>query len=113
MTPPRKKAAAAGGPAAPPPLHKNREAPPSPQPEPPPEFPPNPVPPSQEPVEVPVDRVYRVVGPRPVGDAVEGEEVTLCLSVAASEALIEAGHVELIPDPSGDRPSVAEQKEGD
>lgn len=58
-----------------------RQAPPGRQPEPP---------------EEPRDRTYVVVGPRPVGDKVKGEEVTLCLTDAAEAALIEAGHIERV-----------------
>lgn len=60
--------------------------------------------------EEPTDRKFVVVGPREVGGANKGEQVTLCLTDAQEQALIEAGHVE--PATETARPSVAEKKEG-
>lgn len=60
--------------------------------------------------EEPTDRAYVVIGPREVGGKSKGEQVTLCLTDAQEQALIEAGHVE--PAKESARPSVAEKEEG-
>ena len=60
--------------------------------------------------EEPTDRNYMVVGPRDVGGKSKGEQVTLCLTDAQEQALIEAGHVEPAKEPA--RPQLADNKEG-
>lgn len=57
--------------------------------------------------EEPTDRTYEVIGPREVGGKSKGEQVILCLTDAAEQALIEAGHVEPIKETA--RPSKAEE----
>lgn len=77
--------------------HYVTPAPPSPQPEPP---------------AAPVARTYRVVGPRPVGDAEPGGTVELTLTEGQEAALIEAGHISRV-NKTGPRRVAEEPKKGD
>ncbi len=87
MTPPRTRKGTAG-PAQAPLI----------QPRPAEQFPPNPVAGRRAGPERPVDRVYRVTGPKAVGGVLAPGTVVLCITDAQAAALEAGGHVEAVRD---------------
>jgi hypothetical protein len=77
------------------------------------DFPPNPVAAPRRGPEQPVDRAYRVVGPKAVGGVSAPGTVVLCLTDGQAAALELGGHVEPYdPNQDPDAPTVGTDQEG-